>query len=418
MAAIALIDCQAFYCSCEQVFRPDLKGRPVIVLSNNDGCVVAANREAKALGVPMFAPVYPYEALIHRHGIAVFSSNYTLYGDMSRRVMTTLEGFSHQVERYSIDEAFLVAPSGEPDLAAYGERIRRTIAKHTGLPVRVGIGPTKALAKVAQRLAKRGDGLLVLDDPAAITRALETTPVEEIWGVGPAHAARLRAAGILTARQLRDADDHWIRSQLTVVGLRLVHELRGQASLGWELSPPPKQEICVSRAFGAYADTIEALGEAIATYTGQAAETLRRQRSLAGALTVFFHTNPFASHRQLQRSGTVELDVPSAATPELLAQARRALESLYAPGYRIKKAGVILGAIVPADREQGHLFDTRDRDRDRRLMRAVDALNRDRGTRVVRFAAEGLNPHWRTRFERRSPRYTTRIGELPEAACA
>jgi len=278
----ALADCNNFYASCERVFAPALEKEPIVVLSNNDGCVVARSNEAKTLGIPMGVPVFQVQNLIQAHQIRVYSSNYTLYGDMSRRVMETLCQFTPALEIYSIDEAFLdLTGCRSQDLAGYGRTIRNTVKKWTGIPVSIGIARTKTLAKLANRLAKKSAkaaGVLDLTDSPYLPLALENTEIQDIWGVGPGFAKRLRQAGIQTALQLRDADDGWVRKHLGVVGLRTVYELRGISCYGLVLSPPGKKNIVVSKSFGRKSETLEELSEALAAYAARAAEKLRRRR--------------------------------------------------------------------------------------------------------------------------------------------
>ncbi|MBN1845985.1 MAG: Y-family DNA polymerase, partial [Sedimentisphaerales bacterium] len=281
MSAIyALVDCNNFYVSCERVFAPRWEGQPVVVLSNNDGCVVARSDEAKALGIRMGVPVFQVRDLIEKHGVEVFSSNYTLYADMSRRVMETLAGFAPAMEVYSIDEAFLDLAGNRADRTEYARQIRRRVRQWVGIPVTIGLGPSKTLAKVANHLAKwsaRAQGVLDLTECPYLAEALRRTPVQDVWGVGPQYARRLRQAGIQTAWDLRSAGDAWIRRELGVTGLRTVHELRGIACYDLETSAPPNQGIANSRSFGRPVETLAELQEAVAAYMSRAARKLRRQ---------------------------------------------------------------------------------------------------------------------------------------------
>lgn len=413
---VALVDCNSFYASCERVFRPDLVGKPIIVLSNNDGCVVARSAEAKTLGIPMGVPAFEIEQEIRRHKIAVFSSNYALYGDMSRRVNQTLEQFSDDIEVYSVDESFLRVPEQEHcDLVGYGQRIRETVERWTGLPVCCGIGPTKALAKLANRLAKKSQkaaGVVDLTNPRWQLVALRQTHVGDIWGIGGASTRKLERLGIHNALQLRDAPDSLIMKTLTVVGLKLVHELRGIPSIDWELVTPRKQEICVSRMFGEPITTLAGLQEAIASYAARAAEKLRRQQSYASLATVFCHTNQFSEHDpQYHPVLTCRLPVPSNATNEIQRHLLRMTEVLHRPGARWKKAGVIFSELV--SERQLSLFYATDRCRDDRLCEVLDQVNDKHGAKTLRFGAEGIRQNWQAKFEKRSPRYTTRWDEVP-----
>jgi DNA polymerase V len=293
----ALVDCNNFYASCERVFNPGLKGQPLVVLSNNDGCVVARSNEAKALGIGMGVPEFQIRPVLRAHQVQVFSSNYTLYGDMSQRVMETLEPFSPDLEIYSIDEAFLsLSGFASRNLTEYGRTIRNTVKRWTGIPVSVGIAETKTLAKIANRVAKRTPDiggvfdLLACPDRDAL---LGRIAVEDVWGIGPNHARRLKQHGITTALQLRGADDQWIRKHLGIVGLRLVMELRGVSCLDLEQCPSPKQSLTCSRAFGTLISTLAEMEEAVSVYTSRVAEKLRRERLAATVLTVCLSTNEY-----------------------------------------------------------------------------------------------------------------------------
>jgi DNA polymerase V len=412
----ALIDCNNFYVSCERLFQPMLHGKPVVVLSNNDGCVIARSDEAKALGIPMGLPAFKLTDLVQEHTIEVYSSNYTLYGDLSARVMTTLTQWTPEVEVYSIDEAFLKFSALPPGaLTAYGQTMRATIQQWTGIPVSIGIGPTKTLAKLANRLAKRSpaaQGVVALTAPGEIEATLTETPIEDIWGIGPGYTRRLKAHKITTALQLRDVNDRWVRQELGIVGLRLAWELRGISCLPLELCPPPKQSLMVSRSFGRPITTLIEMREAVATYMTRAAEKLRRSHVAARVLTVFLMTNRFADEPQYSNSVTMPLPVTTQDTAELIRYALRGIEQLFREGYRYQKAGVILTALVPAHQIQAHLFDQHDREHSQKLMAALDTINREWGSGTIRYAAVGLRPGWLMRCARRSPRYTTRWEEL------
>ncbi len=413
----ALVDCNNFYVSCERVFDPRLQGLPVIVMSNNDGCVVARSNEVKALGVPMGVPVFKIRDLIEKHRIILYSSNYTLYGDMSRRVMRTLGGFTPDMEIYSIDEAFLdLAGFQHQNLTDYGHTIRRQAYNWTGIPVSVGIARTKTLAKIANHLAKKSSkagGVLDLTDSPWLDHALAAVPVRNVWGVGPAHTRRLQKIGIENALQLRDADDSWVQKHMSVVGVRMVYELRGRPCYDLEASPPPQKGIASSKSFGKPVETLKHLCESVALYTTGAAEKMRRQKLAAGVMCVFVMTNLFSKKdRRYYNSHTVELPVPTHDTAELIAYALDIVKKIYCPGYRYKKAGVLFDALVAQDEIQMNLFDTVDRDRSRRLMQALDCVNGHYAADTLRYAATGLHRPWKTKFEKRSPRYTTNWNEL------
>jgi DNA polymerase V len=414
----ALADANNFYVSCERVFQPALEGRPVVVLSNNDGCVIARSDEAKALGLKMGDPYHLNKEKLTRHDVAVFSSNYALYGDMSRRVMDTLGAFTPEVEIYSIDEAFLnLAGFERRGLTDYARLIRATVKRDTGIPVSIGIGPTKTLAKVANHLAKampETGGVLDLVG-TDVDAALAGIEVREVWGVGPRWANWLEDQGIVTAFDLKRADPKAIRRNMTVVGERLVHELNGRPCLPLELVELPRQGLTVSRSFGQTLTALQPIKEALVQFTGRAAEKLRRQQLMAGQVMVFVTTNRFSASRPFYANrATVRLPSPTDFTPDLVEAAAQLLERLYRPGLHYQKCGVMLLDLSPATQVQVDLFDTRDRTREAWLMRALDSLNADHGARTVRVGNHGGNrPAWAMRQAFRSPRYTTNWRELP-----
>lgn len=419
MASIfALCDCNNFYVSCERVFNARLTGRPVIVLSNNDGCVIARSEEAKALGVKMGVPVFQAQHLINAHNIEVFSSNYALYGDMSQRVMTALTEFTPEVELYSIDEAFVRLEHHRRygSLGDFGRKIQRTVYKWTGIPLSIGMAQTKTLAKLANQLAKKStkaQGVLDLTRSEFQTCVLERTPVEKVWGIGRQSSKLLRARGIETARALRDVDVHWARKALTVVGARIVEELRGNSCLPLETCPPPKRSLTHSRSFGRVVETISELREAIASFTIRVAEKLRRGKLAAGALTVFVATNRFSKGEEYYaNSATIEMAYPTEVTHELLERSLRCVEKLYRPGYRFKSAGVLLTALVPASPITARMYGDEKWQRARRAMQAVDEINARMGRDTVRLGALETRRQWMTKFERRSPRFTTNWNEI------
>jgi DNA polymerase V len=414
---IALIDCNNFYVSCERVFNPRLAGKPVIVLSNNDGCVIARSEEAKALGIAMGTPGFSIREVIQREGIAVFSSNYTLYGDMSRRVMEVIRSFVPRTEVYSIDEVFAdlsaLPPAGLPDLA---RRLRSAVLQETGIPVSVGIGATKTLAKLANRWAKRQQGSegVFLAAGAQLEQLLAETPVEAIWGIGPQSARLLRQQGFATAAAFLTAPEAWVRQQLRVVGQRTYNELKGISCLPWEEKPPPKQNICTARSFGKLITSRREVEQAIATFTASCAGKLRAEGSLARRLQVFIQTNP---HRrqdaQYFHSITVELPVATSHTGELVAAAMEGLSLIYRPGFNYHKTGVLVLDLVSADSLQLGLFDTARRTKQVELMKVVDEVNGRMGRGTVRPATQEFSPKWTLRQEHLSPRYTTRFNQLP-----
>ena len=415
----ALVDCNNFYASCERVFRPALAGRPIVVLSNNDGCVVSRSAEAKALGIPMAQPWFKLEPALRGRGVAAFSSNYALYGDFSRRVMQTLAGFCPRLEIYSIDECFLDLAGARGDRTALGQEIARTVPRWTGIPVSVGIGPTKTLAKVANRLVKRGrspDGPVLEWGRLEPRATLAELAPEDVWGISARWGARLRALGIGDARALAEADPRRLRQAGGVVLERVGRELAGTACLPLELVPPPRRQILVSRSFGERLAKLDDLRGAVAAFAARAGEKLRRQRLRAQAVTVFVQTSPFAEAEPFYANGvTLVLDRPTRDSGRLLRCAERGLERIYRPGLAYQKAGVLLPDLVPAGAEQDLLFSEQPREEPRvaRLMERLDALNRAPARRVVRYASELLSDKWRMRQRRKSPACTTDWDELP-----
>ena len=418
----ALVDCNNFYVSCERVFNPKLENRPVIVLSNNDGCVVARSNEAKALNIGMGVPVFEVANLIKKHNIEVFSSNYTLYADMSSRVMDTLATYAPEIEIYSIDEAFLNLAGFKCSLTDYGHQIRQTVKKWTGMPVSIGIAQTKTLAKVANYLAKHSreyDGVLDLTNMENHEQILRTVPLEKIWGIGIRTAIKLKQAGFKNALDLRNANISWIRAKFGVTGVRTVYELQNTPCYELEHNPPARQSIVVSRMFGTPIESVEQLKEAIAVYASRAGEKLREQHLAAGIMSVFVTTSRFIKNKYFN-SNTIAFDTPTNDTVELIRAATLGIERIYRQKCQFKKCGVILLCLVPENKVQQNLFDRTDREKARRLMKVVDMINARhaslsstaRSGPPIRWAAEGVDRKWHVEFKRRSPRYTTNWDEL------
>lgn len=406
----ALLDCNNFYVSCERVFRPKLNNKPVVILSNNDGCVVARSNEAKSLGIPMGAPFFQYERLFKIHNVTVLSSNYTLYGDFSARVFSILKNEVEKMQIYSIDEAFLTIHKKEP--VSWARQLRSKILQWTGIPVSIGIASTKTLAKVANHAAKKSNiGVFFLDTQEVITNTLNALPVEEIWGIGKAGKAKLAKHGIVTACQLRDADAVLIKKLLTVVGLRTATELAGISCLPLNLIPSPKKSICNSRSFGKPVDTLDSLLEAVATYTARACEKARRQHSLASLVTVWVETHPFQSGAF---HVTATLPEPTSFTPKLLAIAKEGARSLYREGQLYRKAGVVLDGLLPETLVQQDLFskETIPKEKQAKLMKALDAINEKYGKKTLQMGAEGFDPAWQMRRDSKTPHYTTSWSDL------
>jgi DNA polymerase V len=408
---LALCDCNSFYASCEAIFDPKLQGKPVIVLSNNDGCVVARSPQAKAIGIKMGEPAFKIQHLVQQHEVQVFSSNYSLYGDLSQRVMTTLAAFTPELEVYSIDEAFLnLQGFGHLDLADYGQQIRQTVLQWTGVPTSIGIAPTKVLTKVAGDYAKKQlNGVLVLPQPP--DPLLEDFPIADLWGIGRSHSRSLQAHGITTALQLRDVELSWAKREYSVLMQRLVLELRGQPCFSLELNPPPKKSITVSRSFSRAIATLAELREAIATYTSRAAEKLRVHELTADAIQVFAQTSRFRED-YYSDSATLSFTHSSDNTAEILYYALLGCDRIFQPNQRFKKAGVILLGLRPKSQRQLSLWEP-DESRSDALMQTLDAINARFGRGTIQFAAAGLKKPWAMRAQMQSPRYTTCWEEIP-----
>ena len=414
----ALVDCNNFYVSCERVFSPRLTGEPVVVLSNNDGCVIARSNEAKALGIRMGAPLFKVRGLIETHGVHVYSSNYALYGDMSQRVMETLAHFTPVIEVYSIDEAFLDLSGFRKDLTACGRSMRSTVRRWTGIPVSIGIAETKTLAKIANRIAKKSEkagGVLDLTDSPYRDHALAITAVEDIWGVGRRYASFLRGAGITSALELRDAPETMIQKKMGINGRRILQELTGVSCYPLEESPPPRKEITVSRSFKAPLEDRTDIGEAVAAFTSRGAEKLRAAHLKANILVVFVMTNPYHRESRYFNMETIRLRAATSDTPELIRYAHEALDRIYREGYRYKKAGVTLRDLTPDSHTQTTLFAGDREKHSGEIMRAFDGINQRFGPNTVRYAATGSTPDqkWKTVAAWRSPSYTTRWHQLP-----
>ncbi len=425
MPVFALVDCNNFYASCEKLFDPTLKDKPVVVLSNNDGCVVARSAEVKALGIPMGVPWFKIQQEARRHGIVAFSSNYALYADMSNRVVEILSSFSPNIEVYSIDESFLDFSGFERyGYQDYGQTIRQQIADWLGLAVCVGVGPTKTLAKLANHCAKKKlageQGVCDFTILAAdqLTQLFDQIDVGEVWGVGRKISARLEAMGIRTVRQLRDADAETLRNRFSVVLERTVRELRGVPCLDVEEVVPDKQQIMSSRSFGTLVYELADLEEAVASYVSRAAEKLRAQESLAGAIQVYIRTNVFKPEApQYQQAVTVPLPEATADTRVLAGWAIRALRRIYRPGFGYHKAGITLLEIVPRANQQFSLFVPAEVESSRndKLMATLDAINGRYGRGMVRLASEGVAKTWQMRRGNLSPGYTTEWAGVAKA---
>jgi len=409
----ALVDCNNFYATCETLFRPSLRGKPLVVLSNNDGCVVARSAEAKALGLKMGVPAFQIKEQIERHGIEVFSSNYTLYADMSHRVMTILEKLAPAIEIYSIDEAF-VDVRGIRDLHAFGLTIRKTIQKWTGITVAVGIAPTKTLAKLANNGAKKYSGtggVVVLTDVERQRKLMSLTPVEKVWGVGRKLTRKLNGLGIQTALDLCQCDPQDIRRQFSVVLERTVSELQGISCLELEQVPSPKKQIVTSRSFGQRIIDINDMRQAVSEFTERACSKLRGGRQCARAISVFIQTNPFAQQKPgYANCAHGRLPDHTNDSFQFCRLAQRLLEQIWREGYEYNKAGVMLGDFTQSTRRQINLFENPVRDNSQ-IMAAIDQINNTVGT--IKLATTGTNQQWAMKRERLSPAYTTRWQDIP-----
>jgi len=416
--AFAIVDCNNFYVSCERVFNPRLAGKPVVVLSNNDGCVVARSNEAKALGIKMGVPVFQISSLIKTHKVQVFSSNYALYADMSQRIMNTLSRFTPDIEIYSIDEAFLdLSQFKQYDLTDYGHKIRSSIKQWTGIPVSIGIAETKTLAKIANKIAKKSvkaEGVLNLTASPYLNRALEITDVGDVWGIGHSYSSFLEKHGIHNALQLRDADDKFIKKKMGITGVRLLQELRGVSCYALEQFPSPKKGITVSRTFKNSIESLDDLKEAVAAYVSLGAEKLRKEHFVAGVLMVFLMTNRFRKENYYINIKTIKLPVATIDTSELIHYAHEGLKAVYRKGYLYKKAGVMFKHLYPENQIQADLFNYIDFKRSKKLMQTLDNVNEKMGSDTLKYAATGLtnNQKWKTVFKRRSPSYTTNWNQL------
>ncbi|MFI8620825.1 translesion error-prone DNA polymerase V subunit UmuC [Marinomonas sp. NPDC078689] len=418
--AFALVDCNNFYVSCEKLFRPDLKHTPVVVLSNNDGCIVARSKEVKALGIKMGVPMFQVQDEIRQHGIVCFSSNYALYADMSNRVMTILEEEAPRLEVYSIDEAFMDLSGVDHvvDLLEFGKQVKAKVDQWAGITVGVGIAPTKTLAKLANYAAKKypATGSVVdLMDPERQKRLLALVEVSDVWGVGRRTTAKLKARGVHTALDLANADPKTIRSEFSVVLERTIRELNGVSCLDLELVRPTKQQIICSRSFGHKVTDKRELREAVAKYTTRAAEKLRGEKRLCRVVSVFVRTSPFIPNEpQYSKTLSAGLPNPTDDTRDLLEVANELFKRIYRAGFRYAKGGVMLADFYEQGAFQQDLFRADNpKINSKALMSVVDKINHS-GLGNVFFASQGVSPQWAMKREHLSPGYTTRWDELPK----
>lgn len=416
----ALVDCNNFFVSCERVFQPQYKGRPVVVLSNNDGCIVSRSQEAKVVGIPMAGAYFKVRYIAQQHGVVAFSSNFPLYADFSHRVQNVLGSLCSRVEHYSVDEAFLEYPDTINDTEKLGREIAQQVYQWTGIPVSVGFAPTKTLAKVATVMAKKnlnsgGSCSLMGLSSEEMDGILEKVPVTDIWGIGFRQGPFLLQQGIATARDLKHAPEWLVRKHLNVGGARTIRELRGEVCYGIEFKRP-KKSIASTRSFRRYITAKRELAEAVANYTARAASKLRSQRCHAGTVTVYIRTNHHSKmHQQYHNAATRHVILPTSSTSRLLETALEALDAIFREGYSYQKAGVVLSNIMPVRMWQSTLWpqDAATLEQDRKLMLSMDRLNQKWGDRTVFLAKQGIERTWTAKEDFRSPRFTTSWQEIP-----
>ncbi|MDP8268090.1 MAG: Y-family DNA polymerase [Candidatus Tenebribacter davisii] len=416
---VALVDCNSFYASCEKVFNPDIENKPVGILSNNDGIIVALSKELKELGISRGTPGFKInKRLIKENDIKMFSSNYTLYGDMSTRVMNTLSMFTPDLEIYSIDEAFLALSGFDHlNLTDYGKQIKKTVWQHTGLPVSVGIGPTKTLAKIANRFAKKhnfAEGVFDITDHPDRDKVLRWVEVEHIWGVGRQYAKMLRRNGIVNAYELTQIPDKWIQKKMTIVGLRMVKELRGISCIDLEMDIKPKKEIVSSKSFGNPVTDLQDLMEAASEYCSVAVKKLRSENQVASLIIVFLTTNRFKNEPQYANYARARLPLPSGYTPDFIHAANRILKKIYRPGYKYKKVGVMLADIMHQSKAPLDFFQPTYLDDNRKvIMDCMDDINEKMGSHQLTYASAGIKKPWQMKRRQLTPSYTTSWEHIP-----
>lgn len=412
----ALVDCNNFYASCERVFNPVLNNKPIVVLSNNDGCVIARSNEAKALGIPMGAPAFEYKKIFVQKNVTVFSSNYALYGDMSSRVMNLLSEFTPEIEIYSIDEAFLKFNGFELfNLQQIGLTMRHRVTKGTGIPISIGFAPTKALSKVANKIAKkfpeRTDSVYVIDNEDKRIKALKWLPIEDVWGIGRKHSQRLKNLNIHNAYQFSQLSDDWVRKNMSVVGLRLKHDLEGKPTLDLE-TIANKKMIATTRSFEHMITSYQDVKERVSTFAVSCAEKLRKQQSQCNMIMVFLHTNGFRKDLpQYGRNIVVKTEYPTNSSIDLVKYAQTGLKSIFKKNYHYKKAGVMVMGLTPDSQKQYTLF-TKENPKHIPIMNVVDRLNAAYDNNKIKFASQSLGRQWKMKQERLSPRYSTNINEI------
>ena len=409
---IGLVDCNNFYASCERVFNPRLNKKPVIVLSNNDGCVIARSNESKDLGIKMGEPVFKIKEIIKNNNIHVFSSNFSLYGDLSNRVMNTLKSETKAIEVYSIDEAFLDFKDFiDLDRAI---KIKSKVQKWTGIPVSIGISFTKTLSKVANQIAKtKREGVCILDNDTVITRLLSNFPIEKLWGIGKNYTRRLKELNILTALDLREAPTSLLRKNFPVSIIRMQKELKGNMVYDLEILKNRKKSICTSRSFGKEINDFNNLKEAVCNFANNCARKLRQENSVCSKVSIFLMTNRFnLTVAQHNPTITMHFDTPTSDSMEIISATSKALRLIYASGFSYKKAGVVLHEIKSNKQIQMSCFDIPKRKKRNKLMKSIDELNSIMGNNKIRFASQGFNEYWQAKRKKLSPSYTTKYEDI------
>tara|TARA_B100000886_G_scaffold190530_1_gene131131 strand:- start:28693 stop:29952 length:1260 start_codon:yes stop_codon:yes gene_type:complete len=413
----ALIDCNNFYVSCERVFNPKLNNRPVVVLSNNDGCAISRSNEAKALGIPMGAPAFKYEKIFRKYNIKVFSSNFTLYGDMSSRVMNILSKYTPNIEIYSIDEAFLKFEGFDNyDLESYCKKIQKIVLKHTGIPISIGIAPTKALSKVANRIAKKfpekTNGVYLIDSDKKKLKALKWLKIKDVWGIGFRHTERLKNIGVNTACDFINLEDGWVRKNMSIVGLRLKKELEGESILRLEEVRSPKKAIATTRSFEGTITNYEKIKERVSTFAICCAEKLRAQKSNCSSIYVFIRSNKFQKNKPQYRNGIV-MTIPFSTNSNIVISryAVEALKKIFKTNIHYKKAGVIVLGLNSINNYQYNLFENEDI-KHQNLMRTIDFVQKKEGQSKIKLASQDLKKRWKMKQEKLSANYTCKINEI------
>ena len=410
----ALIDCNAFYVSCERVFNPKLNNKPVVALSNNDGCIIARSKEAKALGIKMGVPLFKVKDIVERENVIVFSSNYTLYADMSRRVMNIISEFTPSIEVYSIDEAFIELTNMNVDYESYARHMRKVILQYTGIPVSIGIASTKTLTKVANHIAKDDEsleGVCSLIQHENLDQVLEDTNVVDVWGVGRQLSKKLIANGIFNAKLLKNCEDTWVRKMMSVNGLKTVSELREISCLDLEETSATRKSCCTTRSFGKPLINLEDIEQAVTTFARRATERIRGENLIASTVSVFLRTNPFDRNRYYSNSSTTTLSYPTYDTVQIVKTALQLTKIIFRENYKYKKAGVLLSGFYEKGTETKDLF-SEARYRSPKLMSAVDQINERYGSDTIQIATECQMGKWKQKRKNCTQSYTTQLDNV------